>query len=67
MFGARHVVCNGFLELFFFKNSCLLRLKTPLLSAVKLNQNSEVAGRKTENSELMLKRSVELRWKCRIW
>lgn len=41
-------------------NSCLLRLKTRLMKAVKVNQNSEVLGRKTKTMSWKMPKKQKL-------
>lgn len=58
------VVCSGFSTGFFFppENNCLLKLKTRLIRAVRINQNIKVADLKTKTmNSKKLNCSVELK------
>lgn len=60
------VVYTGFI--FSVENSCLLQLELRLMRAMRVNQNTKVAGRKTKMmSYRMLESSVELKETAELW
>lgn len=45
---------------FFAENSCLLQLETRLMRSVRVNQNSEVAGRELKDTKMLCRAEGKL-------